>query len=227
MAIYRFVFSSPNKSGLDAIAVSAKSLPSARQKVEKLIKSGEKVVSTNVRTGRTWAVIEGVSVSGTDLTVHPMQPDPSIDVSGDANLSFEGQTLKPPIQLAPTTNSATTKDASTVASLPGQESGHSQSDQVFVPPVYETPIVVTVLAWFSGFVALGTFIHLAKIDYRYLSMEMISVILASAILTNLFFFSVTVGMSYLHKISFNSHVTNLLLQHKLNSPLFTHSPTPK
>ena len=221
--IFRFVFSSPNRSGLGAIAVSAKSLPAAREKVAKLIESEDRVVSTNVRTGGTWAVIEGVSVSGIDLTVHPMQPDSSIDVSGDANLSFEGQKLKPPIQLVPPISSTVMNDTSTVSSAPGPESDHSQSDQVFVLPVYETPVVVTVLAWFTGFVALGTFIHLATIDYRYLSTEIISVILASAILTNLFFFSVTVGMSYLHKVSFNSHVTNLLLQNKLTSPLFTNS----
>lgn len=215
MPTFRFILSSPDKSELYALGISAKSLPRAREIAGSLVTCQERLISTNVWTGRTWSAIEGEAVSGSDLIPHPMHSDLSIDVTGDANLSFEGQRLKPPVQLRASHGLMENDEKSAVYPGQAQNKGNSYPDQAFVIPEYERPVVVTVLGWFAGFVALGTFMNLVSIDYRYLSTEMISIILAGSILTNLLFFSVALAMSYLHKISFNTNVSNLILQHKL------------
>ncbi|MDK8465896.1 hypothetical protein [Marinobacter sp. SS13-12] len=214
MATYRFVLSSPDRPQLYALGVKAKSLPTAREIASGIIESQERLVSTNVLTGNNWVIVEGEPVSDDDINAHPGQSELSIDVGGDAAPSYEGQILKPPVQLS--TSYTSSEAVTSLGKSPEQrEIKNSQSGLGFSLPTYETPLVVTVLGWFSGFVALGTLINLVSIDYRYLSTEMTSIILAAAVLTNLFFFSVTVAMSYLHRINFNTEASNLLLQQQL------------
>jgi len=85
MAEYRILTRKSTSSEVLAIHVNAKSISSAMAKIKRNLNSDETVISTNMKVGQHWEIIEGEEVNESTIEHHP-DFNPPTEINGNTNL---------------------------------------------------------------------------------------------------------------------------------------------